>query len=257
MKTADSLRKTEKAGRCKSDFTLVELLVVIAIIAILAGMLLPALNKAREKSKAASCLSNLKQQTAAGINYSVDSRDFMPVSSLGKFTLGRHTMWRFQIAPYLGISIVRQDDGIYPDVPNFNAVTKKNSVFWCGTAAADPNTPGHYGISFAWSTEDGWGLGKVIDASCNPLVPHKISDAQIPSDTIFFGDTQGVSSASDPRCVDTVSWSGKLSSIGNRHSDGLNIGWSDGHCSWMKTTSMLRKSISKPYSESYYWNLKK
>lgn len=90
----------------KYIFTLIELLVVVAIIAILAALLLPALNQAREKGRRAHCISNLKQMGIAANSYYNEEDGWIPFvyryTGKANYTA---PAWYVMLAPYLTIAI--------------------------------------------------------------------------------------------------------------------------------------------------------
>ena len=86
--------------QCKHAFTLIELLVVICIIAILASMLLPALQSARESASTATCVSNLGQMSKAFQMYATSFNDFMP--ALTATQSGGSCGWEYALIDALG-----------------------------------------------------------------------------------------------------------------------------------------------------------
>lgn len=128
----------------KKSFTLIELLVVIAIIAILAGMLLPALSKARAKARQASCLSNMKQLGLANGMYTIDNDDFLVPGVIDLADRSQTSpylswsMWHGQMTPYLAGDTKYEDTDTRAYVDQIGlfhcpAMANRNGVGWCNT----------------------------------------------------------------------------------------------------------------------------
>ena len=125
-------------GRESARFTLIELLVVIAIIAILAAMLLPALNKARDRAHTISCVNQEKQMGTGGALYSADNNDHIPYTLAPGGSLG----FANAIAPYLGWRTYAYSAG---DPGAYFAATEDYPQLRCPSEKMPPGAGTHFG----------------------------------------------------------------------------------------------------------------
>ena len=124
----------------RANFTLIELLVVIAIIAILASILLPALNKARDRATATQCLNTLKGFGSANIMYADSNSDWSVPVSYGPSGADRKG--------YNWNSDFRKNLGVNPDVSSTTRVPKG---FICPKAIYAQNSASPFGYMMDWS----------------------------------------------------------------------------------------------------------
>ena len=196
----------------RGKFTLIELLVVIAIIAILAAMLLPALQQARDRAKAIQCISNQKQVAGVFMLYLSDYSDYYPGIGGGTDCINRNnTIWN---------ELFEEDYKV------------KTKIFACPKRFSD-NFGGKY-IHIGYNTShigSGWRYG-------NSPVPARSVNLRNPSRTIIATDSFWWSSNKGKDrgyyiVNDTPTTYGSSTSYHPYagHNNRINTMWADGHVS--------------------------
>jgi prepilin-type N-terminal cleavage/methylation domain-containing protein/prepilin-type processing-associated H-X9-DG protein len=215
----------------RRGFTLIELLVVIAIIAILAAILFPVFAKAREKARAASCLSNVKQIDLA---YNMYLQDYDELFT-GRF-----------IGPYTGYTWTEgQPNSRYAWCQLILPYVKNHQIFLC------PSYPARYtrGTIDPLSSNYGYNLcalGADQPRSTAPM----LAQVDSPAETVLLGDSVccGIKgTGSDPRnCLyigpgqNTASYPDNCHPRMVCHNGGINLAFVDGHAKFFNAQSIHR-----------------